>query len=403
MSGRPPSPPNLPPTPRLPWWIRLIPARLAVDGRERMRALLGAGLGVLATALLSRWWVGAGSPDPWIAAPLGASAVLIFATPASPLAQPWSVIGGNCVSALIGVACAHAIADPALAGALAVALAIGAMFVLRCLHPPGGATALLTALSASSLGFALFPMFTGSVLLILAGMAYNTLTGRRYPHAQTATPASPTPRRFTEGDLDDALSQFNQVVDVSRQDLQRLLHLVETAAFRRSFGMKLARDIMSHPVVSTTATTPLSEAWSLMRRHRIKALPVVDAQQILIGIVTTADFMRYARPQEHEGLARRLHGVVTRRQRAAGTPEIVGEIMTRRVRVASEDRPLTELMRVFSEGGHHHLPVIDGQRRLLGIITESDLMAALYGTLNPDATPRASVPAGADAQPASNP
>ena len=105
----------------------LRPAPLSVNRQERFRAALGGGLGILLTAwlckgLVTHWHVLAGSA--WLAAPLGASAVLVFAVPASPLAQPWSVIGGNTLSALVGVACAALLPDPALAGALAVALAM---------------------------------------------------------------------------------------------------------------------------------------------------------------------------------------------------------------------------------------------------------------------------------------
>jgi CBS domain-containing membrane protein len=68
-----------------------LPARLPVGPTERARAALGAALGLLLTGLLSRWaaaqWPGADVP--WLVAPLGASAVLVFAVPASPLAQPW--------------------------------------------------------------------------------------------------------------------------------------------------------------------------------------------------------------------------------------------------------------------------------------------------------------------------
>lgn len=75
--------------------------------------------------------LGPGANIPLLVAPMGASAVLLFAVPASPLAQPWSIIGGNLVSATIGVTCANVIGDPTLAAALAVALAICGMFALR--------------------------------------------------------------------------------------------------------------------------------------------------------------------------------------------------------------------------------------------------------------------------------
>ncbi len=59
-------------------------------------------------------------------------------------------------------------------------------------------------------------------------------------------------------------------------------------------------------------------------------------------------------------------------------PDAVGQIMTREVRVASEGRMVSELVPLFSEGGHHHIPIIDAERRLVGIITQSDLVRALH-------------------------
>ena len=110
---------------------------------------------------------------PLLVAPMGASAVLLFAVPASPLAQPWSIIGGNIVSATVGVACASWIADPVGAAALAVALAICAMFALRCVHPPSGAVALTAVLggpAVHALGyrFVAEPIAIQSVTLLCA-------------------------------------------------------------------------------------------------------------------------------------------------------------------------------------------------------------------------------------------
>ena len=78
------------------------PARVRVNARERWRAVIGGGLGILVTAWLCRWGASPQTLGPWLVAPLGASAVLVFAVPSSPLAQPWSVIGGNTLSALVG-------------------------------------------------------------------------------------------------------------------------------------------------------------------------------------------------------------------------------------------------------------------------------------------------------------
>ncbi len=83
---------------------------------------------------------------PALVAPMGASAVLLFAVPSSPLAQPWSILGGNIAAALVGVTTALLITDPFLASAVAIGVAIAAMMTLRCLHPPSGAIALTAVL-----------------------------------------------------------------------------------------------------------------------------------------------------------------------------------------------------------------------------------------------------------------
>ena len=354
------------------------PASVRVDARERWRAVLGGAIGILVTALVCRWWAGTTPLGPWLVAPLGASAVLVFAVPSSPLAQPWSVIGGNTLSALVGAACAHFIHDPAWAAAAAVALAIAVMFAFRCLHPPGGASALFAALGATGFHFALFPIFVNSVLLTLAGVVYNGCTGRRYPHAQAQPSASTESSRFTTADLDAALTHYNQVVDVSRDTLEDLLHYAESAAYQRTFGDLRCGEIMSRQPLAVQFGTPLAEAWSLMRQRRIKALPVTDRAKRIVGIVTGADFMRQADPEVHEGLGQRLKALLrTSGKPYAHKPEVVGQIMTREVRVASEQRHVVELVALFSEEGHHHIPIIDSDKRLVGIITVSDIVRAL--------------------------
>ena len=110
--------------------------------------VLGAGLGIGLTGWLSHL-LNLPSPLTWIVAPMGASAVLVFGVPASPLAQPWAVVGGNTLSALVAVTCMHIAGPVNLAAAAAVALAIAVMFATRSLHPPGGATALLIVLSGA--------------------------------------------------------------------------------------------------------------------------------------------------------------------------------------------------------------------------------------------------------------
>jgi CBS domain-containing membrane protein len=345
---------------------------------------VGAALGLLFAAGLYHLLAPAAAVSAWLVAPLGASALLAFAMPASPLAQPWSVIGGNTLSALVGIVCAHVFRDPTLGAAVALGTALLLMVQLRCLHPPGGAAAVLMMIThTTAYDYAVFPVLVNSLLLVLMAMVYNSLTGRAYPRAQVRSDAPGlrpvAARRFTSADLDAALARYNQVVDISRADLEALLEDAEMAAYQRKLGAVRCGDVMSREPVSVQFGASLQEAWTLMRERRIKALPVVDRAQRICGIVTTADFMRIAGTDGHEGLQARLKQVL----RASGKthsdkPEVVGQIMTRSVRVASEDRLLSDLVPVFAEDGHHHIPIIDAEQRLAGMITQTDLVRALY-------------------------
>lgn len=364
-------------------WTTGLVAGGRVSSREIGRAALGSAVGILVASLVAHA-LAPGLPALGLIAPMGATAVLVFAVPASPLAQPWPAVAGNTVSALVGALCARYAGDLGLAAPLAVGLAIAAMFALRCLHPPGGATALLAALSGVDPGFALSPVLMDTLVIVLVGVAYNRLTGRAYPHTVPLRPAAATaaPARFSAADLDAALAHYDQVLDISRQDLEQLLQFAEAAAYERKFGELRCRDVMSTPPLTVPFGCTLDEAWRLMRERRIKALPVVDRAQRIVGIVTVADFMKHADFTSIEGLGARLRSLI----RASGLthddkPHVVGQIMTRQVRIASADRYISELLPLFSEAGHHHIPVLDEERRVVGVITQSDLIRALHRTV----------------------
>ena len=371
-------------------WMRAAAASgLVAGGRvsrtEILRATTGSAVGILIAALVAQWLT-PGLPGAQLVAPIGATAVLVFAVPSSPLAQPWPAIMGNTVSALIGAMCVHLFGDTGLAAPLGVGLAIATMFALRCLHPPGGASALLAVLSQSDPSFAFNPVFIDTVIVVLAGVAYNRLTGRMYPHALHPPKAAQAgqPARFSSDDLDAALAHYDQVLDISRDDLEKLLHYAESAAYERKFGDLRCRDIMATDLLTVQFGTSLAQAWQLMHERRVKALPVTDKARRIVGIVTVADFMKHADFTSIDGLGARLRNLL----RSSGLthsdkPEVVGQIMTREVRIASADRFIAELLPLFCDAGHHHIPVLDEERRVVGIITQSDLVRALYRSVKP--------------------
>lgn len=371
----------------LSWLRRFFPAPVAVGRRERLRACCGAMLGIFVTSALLHYGWPDGGPlhRALLMAPLGASAVLLFAVPASPLAQPWSILGGNFVAALIGVTCARWVGDAALAAALAVGATIAATFALRCVHPPAGAVALTAvlggpAVQAAGYGFALMPVALDSALLLVVALVWHAATRHSYPHAAPKPVAATAgPRGFEAEDLDAVLQARDELLDIGRDDLAALLHEAEHRAFQRRFGAARCADIMSPDPVTVEFGSSLEEAWTLLRRHRIKALPVIDRSRRVIGIVTLADFMRHAQLDAHADFASRLRRFIARVITVhADKPDAVGQIMTADVCTAAADKPVAELVPVFADAGHHHIPIVDGERRLVGIVTQSDLVVALY-------------------------
>lgn len=367
------------------WW----PAGATVNATERWRACVGAMIGIFVTGLIGAAVVGPGSVALWLMAPMGASAVLLFAVPASPLAQPWSVVGGNTVAALIGVTCAKLIGAPAAAAAAAIFLAIGAMFLLRCLHPPSGAVTVMAVLGgpevhAAGYGFVLAPVALNSLSLLLVALAYNNLTGRAYPHGQQAeSPKSPAAPRlgFTSADLQAVLKDYNQVLDVSADDLAALFRQTEVHAYRRRFGDTRCRDIMRRAPPAVVFATELDEAWDVMRSHQVQALPVIDRARRVIGVVTRADFLRHADERQGAALGARLHALLRRTPGShSDKPEVVGQIMTAPALTVPDGEAIAALVPIMLEGGHHHVPVVDSDRRLVGMVNQSELVAALYET-----------------------
>lgn len=365
----------------------MIPAPVTANSTERLRACAGALLGILLTGLITHAVLGKASELPLLIAPMGASAVLLFGVPSSPLAQPWSIIGGNLVAALIGVSSWKVFHDPLMSGAFAVSIAIGAMFALRCLHPPSGAVALTAVLGgpavhALGFGFALAPVLLNSAALLAVALAFNNLSGRPYPHRHSPTKGADAPPErlgFVAADLDAVLREYNQVLDIDRDDLQSMFQQAEAHAYRRRMGEITIGDIMTRNVISAEFGTELQDAWSLMRQHRIKALPVVDRARRVTGIVTQVDFMKQLDLDVFPSFDKRLKALIRRTaSMTSDKPEVVGQLMSSPVQTAHPEMHLVTLVPLLSGGGHSHIPVVDDERRLVGIVTQSDMVAALY-------------------------
>lgn len=365
------------------------PAVARVPAREALRAGFGALIGLALTGLFLLSPVVDLDLGLYLVAPFGASSVLLFAVPNSPLAQPWSAIIGNTVAALVGVAVCLLVKDPALRIALAVGLAITATILCRAIHPPAGAVAMTAAMSPDAIAhlgfwFALTPIAVGTISLVLLATVYARLTGRHYPFRQFDDPSSHGTRDrnpmerlgLSEEELTGILERYRQSFNLGVEDLARLIGAAELQAAAQSSGPLTAQDIMSRNLVTVSPETPLGEIADLFRQHRFTSLPVVGTEQTFQGVIFQMHLISQARDD-----ALRLDrgfGAAFRRLLDKGRekPVTAADIMSVAGPRATTGTPIGALLPMMAEGDTDAVPVLE-YGKIVGIVTRTDLVVAL--------------------------
>lgn len=350
--------------------------------QERWRSAFAGLLGMLLLeALLTVLPLAADTRR--LLAPAGASAVILFCLPHSPLGQPWSIAGGLMVSALAGIACGHWIQPLWLALPCAVALAIWAMAALRCLHPPGGALAILMASQQAGWGTAA-TVATNVLGLLLAAMAINNLVGKRqYPQCAAPQAAAKGPRRvatagITHQDLATALDRVDGYLDITETDLVTVFEHATENALRRHEAQTCGK-LMATEVACVEFATELETVWDLFRGGVRTAVPVLDRSRRVIGLVTLEALLRHV-PDGNAPMGTRLRQLL---QPTPGPnsnkPEVAGQVMTERFTTVQTGDDLARVAALLANGPEQgDIPVVDEQGKFAGLLRPSDVLSALY-------------------------
>ncbi|WP_199257791.1 HPP family protein [Paracoccus binzhouensis] len=365
------------------------PAIAPGSPREALRAGVGAlvGLGVSGLFLLSP------SADLRLGlsmiAPFGATSVLVFAVPNSPLAQPWSAVVGNCVAAAVGVLACMAALDPALCVALAVAVTIAAMILLRAVHPPAGAVAMTAALNPDAIRalgfhFVLAPVLAGTLALVGFAMIYARLTGRRYPFRQFDEPGPhgtadhPAMERLglSRDELTEILQRYRQSLNLGVEDLARLIGAAELQAATHRTGPLTAADVMSRDLVTVGPQTRLVRVADIFRKHGFTSLPVVENGDQFLGVIFQLHLIRRARDDAFRHDRRFSVAMSDLLYSRRGMPTRAREIMQTDPPHVAPDTPIGALLPMLASGECDAVPVLDGPR-IVGIVTQTDLISAL--------------------------
>lgn len=359
-------------------WHRLRRDLGPAIGRGAPREALRAGCGALIGLFLAGLVMAAAGTDLrlglYLIAPFGASSVLLFAVPNSPLAQPWSAVVGNATGAAVGVLACLLVPDPGLRVALAVGAGIAAMTLMRAMHPPAGAVAMTAAMNPEAIHalgfwFVLAPVTLGTVLLVAVAMVYARATGRHYPFRHFDDPGrqgtgdAPAPERLglSEAELDEILQSYRQSLNLGTEDLARLIGAAQLQAASHATPEDAAA-VMSRDLVTVGPDTALAEVAALFARHDFHSVPVVEDGDRYLGLICQIDLIRHAQGQPG--------------RRRPGPPARAAEIMRRDAPFARPDSRLGALMPMLAGLGWDAVPILE-RGRLCGIVTQTDLIAAL--------------------------
>jgi len=132
---------------------------------------------------------------------------------------------------------------------------------------------------------------------------------------------------------------------------------------------------MRHGAIAVEFGDYLETAWALMQQHNIKSLPVINRVQRIIGIITITDFKNEAEKYQGENIEQRLKTLIKRTgELNSNKPEAVGQLMTSTVITLSEDSPITEALSIFTAHKIGHIPIINHERRLSGILSRASVL-----------------------------
>ena len=137
-----------------------------------LKFTLLSSLGALAAIAITGWLSGT-TGFSWLMAPFGASCVLAFGVPDSPLAQPRAIVGGHLVATAVGLAVLAIFGDSWLACAIAVSLALAAMQITRTVHPPAGADPLVVIALHAPVSYLISPVLLGSLVIVCIAWGVN--------------------------------------------------------------------------------------------------------------------------------------------------------------------------------------------------------------------------------------
>lgn len=344
--------------------------------KDIIRGAVGAGIAIFLCTIIFQYLPHPDNTGLYLVSSFGAMAVLMFITPNSPLAQPFSAMIGMIVAPLTAMIVLQFVPPP-FADGLAVTVAIAVMLALRALHPPAAGLALLVVLqhkigSPLGYGFILMPVALITCLMVACAMIWNKMFSIAYPvpALDTAPPPSPSPvqnANLSEQDMIDLLLAQKLSTNVATADVAGLVQAATTRYQQLLLQRTTVDKIMTQAPETVKPDAPLSQVVGQMAERAIKSLPVIDGSGRFLGLINN-----------HDAMVALADVLSNHPERAPET--FARQLIDRTIAPVAPDTTVSEIVPRLHTRGAHAIPVLDNDK-LVGMVSRTDLSMLLMSQL----------------------
>ena len=303
------------------------------QGRMLLLALTGAFCSLLIVGYVSSVFLPVDYP--LLVASMGAALVIIYLAPGNLMAQPWPLVAGHLVSAAVGVTCLKLIPDKILAAACAVTFAMLAMHYLRCLHPPGGAAALIPIVGGSQFSdlgytYVIAPVGINALIVLVFAIFFMRVWGKaNYPADY---------------------SQVDHTDEDMQQYAQRDPFFANYVKDKPAYKAVYCRDIMQPLENVVQEGVSLEEVSKLLRMKQNQEIVAVNKSGHFLGLLTAASLS---------------FGIETC---AGGQAQhkSLSDLQLKRIATVRDDQPIESIMPLLEQQDIKQVMIVDKKYRPLG-------------------------------------
>ena len=295
------------------------------------------------------------------------------------MGKTWPLVGGHLTAALVGIGLSTALDNLIVLITLTITCTIIIMIVLKCVHPPGVATALVPVLSSTSqstdIYFLLDPVLLNIVPLALSGIVYRSWIAIRA--SKTTQKLSTTTKSAHEksslyfDELHEVLETRNEWLDIDEKTLDEIFKQTHLLALEHKSQQLTCKHVMTENIQALSETDSVYEGLNILQKNKFSAIPIINSNQEIVGIFSLVDYLLYVEKRKINSFVG-LYLLAKKK-----TSNTIGQYMKRNPISIHEDQHLARLI-PYLTSGFHHIPIVNSKSQLVGMVTQSDLIEFLY-------------------------